>query len=455
MWIGQAIPPMYAEFIEGWKRLHPRWEHRLWTEDNLPTLRNQALWDRAPDIAPRAVEQFRSDVARYEILEQFGGVWVDADFEPRKPIDPLMDEPWAVAEGRWVANGIIAITPGHSLMDRAIRALPHSVKIKRGQPNTRISGPQFFTRLAIEAELKVLPEQWFLPYSYRELHRAGEDFPDAYAVHHWHNQRRLKGTPLGWDEPVSGDLGGSYEPPVTLSIAVMAHPKRQAFVTDLLPRLDRPAEVVWDQENNRWDTGKRAMLAYDPACSHHLVIQDDAIPCRDLAAGVERALLYVPKGSPVSLYVGRVRPYGSLVTQLVEEAKPDASWIVMDKINWGPGIVVPTAEIPAMIDFVTSIYADPNYDRRISRWFEHRKRRCYYTWPSLVEHRDSPSLVPRRGAQRHAHTFLGEEVSALTVDWTGRVAAVPQRDRDRVQHNERSTRRTRGEVGPPGRNWKG
>lgn len=62
--------------------------------------------------------------------------------------------------------------------------------------------------------------------------------------------------------------------PVALSVAVMAHPARAAFVDELTGLLDRPAKVVWDERQDRWDTGRRAMLAYDPACTHHLVVLD-------------------------------------------------------------------------------------------------------------------------------------------------------------------------------------
>ena len=35
----------------------------------------------------------------------------------------------------------------------------------------------------------------FLPYAWNELERGGEDFLDAYAVHHWENQRKLRNQP--------------------------------------------------------------------------------------------------------------------------------------------------------------------------------------------------------------------------------------------------------------------
>src|SRR5439155_11415662 len=39
VWVGSApMADEQREFIAGWKRLHPDWEHRLWTDDDLPGL---------------------------------------------------------------------------------------------------------------------------------------------------------------------------------------------------------------------------------------------------------------------------------------------------------------------------------------------------------------------------------------------------------------------------------
>jgi hypothetical protein len=49
--------------------------------------------------------------------------------------------------------------------------------------------------------------------------------------------------------------------PVTLSVVFMAHPSREAQVAEIQSRLDRPdIPIVWDERNNRWDTGRRSML---------------------------------------------------------------------------------------------------------------------------------------------------------------------------------------------------
>ena len=219
---------------------------------------------------------------------------------------------------------------------------------------------------------------------------------------------------------------------ITISVAMMAHPRRAEQVEQILSEIDRrDVDVVWDQCSSRWDTGKRAMLAYDQSCSHHAVIQDDVLVCRDLFAGLAKALAHVPGDVPICGYVGRVRPYAELVTKASATAqKIGASWLTMHCLNWGPLIVVPTAAIPEMIAYSDRLVDIANYDRRLSRYWELSARRpIWYTWPSVVDHRDGPSLVPGRTGtdcghkhpSRIAHTFLGCDKSALDIDWSGRV----------------------------------
>lgn len=206
---------------------------------------------------------------------------------------------------------------------------------------------------------------------------------------------------------------------VRLSAAIMAHPRRAEMVEGLLAALDWQVPVVWDRRGDRHDTGIRAMEAHDPTATHHLVIQDDVVPCRDLLAGVQRALEHVPDGHPASFYVGRVKPFRRAVERVTSAAE-GASWIVMDGIYWGPAIAVPTNVIPDLARWwwgQGKIHS--NYDRRVSRWFEVDGRRCWYSWPSLVDHVGDESLVLGHTAVRHAHRFHAG--SALSLDWSGDV----------------------------------
>ena len=210
-----------------------------------------------------------------------------------------------------------------------------------------------------------------------------------------------------------------------VSVAIMAHPRREAFIPELQAALDCPATVVWDDgSNSRWGTGRRALLAYDPDATHHLVLQDDAVIPRDLVAGVEAALDHAPQDVPVCLYVGKVRPYREMVTEYIGRAQ-DASWLVMDRLNWGVAVVFPTSIIDGLVEFCDR-ETIPNYDSRMSKWFEANNMPVWYPWPSLVDHRESPSLVPGRGhSGRVAHRFIGADTSALAIEYTGAALRLP------------------------------
>lgn len=212
-----------------------------------------------------------------------------------------------------------------------------------------------------------------------------------------------------------------------VSVAVMAHPARADMVPDLLKGLDRNAEVVWDTDNDRWETGRRSLLAFSSTATHHLVIQDDGIPSRDLLATCEVITSHYPT-NPIGLYVGKLRPSHPRIEAMVKHVnKSNSPYLSMEGPWWGVGIVLPVADIPAVVAYGDSRPTVPNYDRRISRYYQSVNTPCLYTIPSLVEHRpDHPSLVPGRKGGRQAHQFIGESTSGLTIDWSLPPASPPE-----------------------------
>lgn len=213
-----------------------------------------------------------------------------------------------------------------------------------------------------------------------------------------------------------------------LSAVIMAHPDRREQAEAVRARLDRPAPIVWDEVHNVWDTGRRAMLAFDPAADYHAVIQDDVLVPRDLLAGMERALEYVPEGSPLGGYLGMIRPCPYGVAEATKRAdREGASWIVFPEPIWGPLICVPTACIEEMVQFCDGLDMR-NYDLRVSRYFKEKGVDVWFPWPSIVDHADGPSLIigrsatdRRTGRTRIAYRFCGEETSLLDVDFSGPV----------------------------------
>lgn len=204
IWLGGSEPDWTYRLSFTWSR--PGWQIWQWTDANVPTLfplRNQAIYDEAERIAPNHVGQLRSDILRYEILDRFGGVYVDADFECLKPIDPLVDgvacfTAWEV-QGKWLNNAIIGAVTGHPYIRAVIRELPRNVERKRGMKPNQMTGPGLVTPVYRKCPqgVTVYDRKLFYPYGFAEIenHRPGDTFEGAYAVHHWHNKRRERGVP--------------------------------------------------------------------------------------------------------------------------------------------------------------------------------------------------------------------------------------------------------------------
>lgn len=184
-------------FADTWQR--PGWTLRHWDgPDELYPLANQDVYDRAGEISAAHAGQLRADVLRYEILYRHGGVYVDADFECLRPIDPLLEgvrcfAAWEVPD-TWINNAILGCEPGHPFLGRLIDGLAANVEAHlRFRPN-RMTGPQYLTPVWREHgaadQVTIFDKDLFYPYLWDELGRASESFPGSWAVHHWLNARR-------------------------------------------------------------------------------------------------------------------------------------------------------------------------------------------------------------------------------------------------------------------------
>jgi mannosyltransferase OCH1-like enzyme len=189
IWLGGAMPAEVAAYGAAWRDLHPGWTVHTWRDWDMPALRHQHWFDAARSPAQQA------DIARLELLHRFGGVYVDADFEPRRPIGGLIAATRCFAateDGRWISTGIMGAVPGHPFIVDLIDNLPASIAAQAGAPPNRQTGPMYVTERYYayadrdDAEpVPVFPPALFYPYHFSEPERRSAEFPDAYAVHHW------------------------------------------------------------------------------------------------------------------------------------------------------------------------------------------------------------------------------------------------------------------------------
>lgn len=183
VWVGDApLPDAHRAYGDGFARLHPEWEMRLWTDADLLGL---GIGER--ELAAVRKPSELSNLMRYEVLRRFGGVYVDTDVECLRPFDDLLRgvECFAALElpGR-VGTAVLGCVPGHPAFVRAA-ALARQT-LGTGAHSADANGP-YLVSLILEQEpgVTIFGAERFYPYRWDEPERADEDFPDAYAVHRW------------------------------------------------------------------------------------------------------------------------------------------------------------------------------------------------------------------------------------------------------------------------------
>lgn len=187
VWINDTdprLPDRFAEYRDGWLRLHPNWDYKLWNLQNVDfPLRRPELLKSAGSYAQLA------DILRLEIVYQYGGIYIDTDFECLRSVEPLLDDVdlfFCSEDGETLAAGIFGARPAHDLVLRLLDNLPS----KMGRESAAIeTGPRYVTRTLFNQgfprDLTLFPRKIFYPYNWLELHRANEEFPESYAVHRY------------------------------------------------------------------------------------------------------------------------------------------------------------------------------------------------------------------------------------------------------------------------------
>jgi inositol phosphorylceramide mannosyltransferase catalytic subunit len=180
IWLGpNPLPAQDAVYIETWKRLHPAWEHRLWTEDNLPEGVRPEVYERL------RVPAERSDLLRLELVARYGGVYVDTDFEALRPLDPLLHDVDLFAAylredfeddsdlPARINNAIFGAVPEHPAL---VRALAEARPRESYGYDKNAVGPMFLDRMLQGTGATLFDRHLFYP---RPLERDG-----AVAYHH-------------------------------------------------------------------------------------------------------------------------------------------------------------------------------------------------------------------------------------------------------------------------------
>ena len=203
IWVGGPLPEKYKLLQYTWMKMHPDWEYKLWTDEDAKTfdMRNREFYAKATNYGEKA------DIFRYEILQKYGGLYVDIDFECLAPFDDL-NENYEFYTGVGnvdqkylsVKNGLIASIPDHPILEHCIENIKESAKLHKVVMRT---GPIHFTKSFIYGvqnlvnkyeyqHIIALPASYFYPIGVKERNMRGQEleeklkkYPEAYGIHYW------------------------------------------------------------------------------------------------------------------------------------------------------------------------------------------------------------------------------------------------------------------------------
>jgi mannosyltransferase OCH1-like enzyme len=201
IWLGDnPIPERYVECMKTIKEVNSDYWHKLWTDEDVKNfgLINQKIYDECNNYG------VRSDLFRYEILQRYGGIYMDTDFIAHKPFDNLLGFDFFAGTGCVnkvsLQNSIIASIPNHPIMNLAIKKLtpkiPHPTFSNMNTEVLGFTGPYFLTECFLEATEEthnavILPEKYF--YSFPNIHKDNYEpgmidlykTEDSYCSHLW------------------------------------------------------------------------------------------------------------------------------------------------------------------------------------------------------------------------------------------------------------------------------
>ncbi len=206
IWLGGEVPEKYHKWMAGWASLKG-WEYKLWTDKDVKSLalHNRDLYE----LSTNKGEQ--SDILRLELLSQYGGVYVDVDYECINAdiFEELHNQYDFYIGFEPIEHGVITTRYMFKMCNALIASIPHHPLIKHLIVNMKAnylayrpfsgalerSGPSYLTRIICEYLLQspdryrnmYLPCTFFYPFTEKDLmgSKALECLPETAGIHYW------------------------------------------------------------------------------------------------------------------------------------------------------------------------------------------------------------------------------------------------------------------------------
>ena len=196
IWLGNnPMPEKYHFYMSTWRDKHPDWEYRLWTDADvckIPIV-HKDIFNLAQNYG------MKSDILRYEILKQYGGIYVDTDFECLHPLDDLLNLEFFTGIGfdkeLQLYIGLIGSVAGHPIIRDCANTLCTYYSRHKGSIIHNATGANHFTKCFLQNTnestkgVVAFPMDFFYPYPNSRRDSLDNPYsyisPATYAIHHW------------------------------------------------------------------------------------------------------------------------------------------------------------------------------------------------------------------------------------------------------------------------------
>lgn len=144
------IPAEYEKLYDTFRRDYPDWEHRLWTDKDLPSSRERItsnMIENLPNVGMKA------DVFRVEIILAVGGMYVDTDVESKKNAEELLwpFTTYAFKQGAGLGNHVVGSIKDNKIFKEMLNHFMKpriALKLVSATPHDtmEMTGPELLTR---------------------------------------------------------------------------------------------------------------------------------------------------------------------------------------------------------------------------------------------------------------------------------------------------------------------
>ncbi len=186
IWLGDKNKPP-LDWMKTYKEACEKsgWKYYLWTDDNIPLLINQDIFDNEERL------HTKGNLVRYEMVYKYGGIHCDTDSVLLKLPEDLLDNDFfgCYESEKWTGDLVPSCFFGAEAGNPILKELIDEMKNQdQSKASWQFNGTQYFTDVTKKHNAKIYPDYYFNPVHFRDDRNdldSRRRVAKAYTNHFW------------------------------------------------------------------------------------------------------------------------------------------------------------------------------------------------------------------------------------------------------------------------------